>query len=145
MFETVSLRIIFLLAVIIVAVESHRVYHRIHVPTKIKTIYHTKIIKVPEHHHYIHEKEKIVPVETHHHHSPLHDIDTYSKLKDDIDDFEYEQAIDSYKHHENFEFESTKYGSDFIGSGSRKIPKVHKKSRARPRRVKHKIIKLPNN
>ncbi|XP_030762631.1 uncharacterized protein LOC115887353 [Sitophilus oryzae] len=38
----------------------HHVHHRIHVPQKIKTVYHTKIIKVPEHHHHFHEKEKIV-------------------------------------------------------------------------------------
>ncbi|KAL1517956.1 hypothetical protein ABEB36_001652 [Hypothenemus hampei] len=38
----------------------HHVHHRIHVPQKIKTIYHTKIIKVPEHHHHFHEKEKII-------------------------------------------------------------------------------------
>lgn len=43
------------------------VYYRIHVPQKIKTIYHTKIIKVPEHHHYIHEKTKLIKVEPPHH------------------------------------------------------------------------------
>ncbi|XP_019757865.1 uncharacterized protein LOC125505452 [Dendroctonus ponderosae] len=50
---------------------SYHVHHRIHVPQKIKTIYHTKIIKVPEHHHHFHEKEKIIiekepPKEDHH-------------------------------------------------------------------------------
>ena len=29
-------------------------------PQQIKTVYHTKIIKVPEHHHHFHEKEKII-------------------------------------------------------------------------------------
>nr|CAI5825899.1 unnamed protein product [Callosobruchus analis] len=41
----------------------HHVRHRIHVPQKIHKIYHTKIIKVPEHHHYFHEKEKIIQIE----------------------------------------------------------------------------------
>ncbi|CAH1990933.1 unnamed protein product [Acanthoscelides obtectus] len=43
--------------------SHHHVRHRIHVPQKIHKIYHTKIIKVPEHHHYFHEKEKIIQVE----------------------------------------------------------------------------------
>ncbi|KAK5640245.1 hypothetical protein RI129_011056 [Pyrocoelia pectoralis] len=46
---------------------------RIHVPTKIKTIY--KIIKVPQHHHYFHEKvkevPKFVPIAKDHHDSGL--------------------------------------------------------------------------
>ncbi|XP_050298331.1 uncharacterized protein LOC126737459 [Anthonomus grandis grandis] len=51
---------------------TYHVHHRIHVPQKIKTIYHTKIIKVPEHHHHFHEKEKIIiekekPKEEYHH------------------------------------------------------------------------------
>ncbi|XP_056630782.1 uncharacterized protein LOC130441224 [Diorhabda sublineata] len=43
----------------------HHVHHRIHVPQKIRTIYRTKIIKVPEHHYHYHEKEKLVPIEVH--------------------------------------------------------------------------------
>ncbi|XP_060520295.1 uncharacterized protein LOC132698317 [Cylas formicarius] len=61
----------------------HHMHHRIHVPVKVKTVYHTKIIKVPEHHHHFHEKEKTyviekpkpvpvaVPVPVHHHHKLL--------------------------------------------------------------------------
>lgn len=37
---------------------SFSVHHKIHVPTKVKTVYRTKIVKVPEHHHYFHEEEK---------------------------------------------------------------------------------------
>uniref|UniRef100_A0A6P7GG71 Histidine-rich glycoprotein-like n=1 Tax=Diabrotica virgifera virgifera TaxID=50390 RepID=A0A6P7GG71_DIAVI len=63
--------VVFLMLFMLVQVNSapghthHHVHHRIHVPHKVKTVYHTKIIKVPEHHHYYHEKEKIVPVEVH--------------------------------------------------------------------------------
>lgn len=50
------------------------VHHRIHVPAKVKTVYITKFIKIPEHHHYFHEKEKQIVVDHHAiHKSPDHD------------------------------------------------------------------------
>ncbi|KAL3275935.1 hypothetical protein HHI36_020669 [Cryptolaemus montrouzieri] len=138
-------QILVILSVFLFVAEAHRVYHRIHVPTKIKTIYHTKIVKVPEHHHYIHEKEKYVPLETHLHHHQSHHK-SYSSLKEDDTELEYEQAVNSYEpQDDHYDFESSKFGSDYLESASKKIPKVHKKSKARPRRVKHKIIKLPPN
>ncbi|XP_045461793.1 uncharacterized protein LOC123671936 [Harmonia axyridis] len=124
-------------------VEAHREYHRIHVPTRIKTIYHTKIVKVPEHHHYIHEKEKIVPVVSHHHHSTHHKSSSYGEIEDSA--LEYHQA-DSYHplDEDDFDFDSYKIANDYLSSPSQKITKVHhKRKKARPLRVKHKIIKLP--
>ncbi|CAG9824813.1 unnamed protein product [Phaedon cochleariae] len=68
------------------------VHHRIHVPQKIKTIYHTKIVKVPEHHHYFHEKEKIIQVE-----APKKEHPIYPPLKEeDVGDF---SALDHNDHY----------------------------------------------
>lgn len=47
------------------AIFVFSVHHRIHVPTKVKTVYITKFIKIPEHHHYFHEKEKQIVVDHH--------------------------------------------------------------------------------
>lgn len=66
-------------------------HHRIIVPQRIKTIYHTKIVKVPEHHHYFHEKEKIIQLETSHHKddhkTELKDVRYPPLDNDDFDDF----------------------------------------------------------
>ncbi|CAH0545679.1 unnamed protein product [Brassicogethes aeneus] len=69
---------------------------RIHVPQKIKTIYHTKIIKVPEHHHYFHEKEKIVP--EHHHY--IHEKEKLVKFDDHQND-----GIDYYNNKNDYQNE----------------------------------------
>ncbi|XP_076264194.1 uncharacterized protein LOC143198716 [Rhynchophorus ferrugineus] len=80
--------------------KYHHVHHRIHVPQKIKTVYHTKIIKVPEHHHHFHEKEKIIiekqePKEEHHHHHSL-------SLKDEEDyDFSGLESTNVYNKKRN--------------------------------------------
>lgn len=128
----------------VIFISISREYHRIHVPTRIKTIYHTKIIKVPEHHHYIHEKEKIVPVVSHHHHSSHH-----KSSYDDVDfgesKLEYHQASDNYQplDEDDFDFQSYKIASDYLPE-VKKAPKVqHKRKKPRPLRVKHKFIKLP--
>ncbi|KAJ3635731.1 hypothetical protein MTP99_008618 [Tenebrio molitor] len=89
---------------------GHHVRHRIHVPTKVKTIYHTKIIKIPEHHHYIHEKEKphLVKVPEHHHYfhekekEKLVDLHDYHQKDDDLD-FQPDYESDHHKSHYDFE------------------------------------------
>ncbi|XP_044270127.1 histidine-rich glycoprotein-like [Tribolium madens] len=87
---------------------GHHVHHRIHVPTKIKTVYHTKIIKIPEHHHYFHEKEKphLVKVPEHHHYfhekekeKPL-DLHSYHPKEEDLD-----LQNDWESDHKNYDFE----------------------------------------
>ncbi|KAK4873073.1 hypothetical protein RN001_015102 [Aquatica leii] len=57
--QVVKLCFLFLIQLFFGLAMSDRV--RIHVPTKIKTVYQTKFVKVPEHHHYFHEKVKEVP------------------------------------------------------------------------------------
>lgn len=70
--------------------------HRIHVPQKIKTIYHTKILKVPVHHHYFHEKEKLVP--EHHHY--IHEKEKVVKWQPHDNK---EEELGFYKGEESYE------------------------------------------
>ncbi|XP_044758673.1 uncharacterized protein LOC123316585 [Coccinella septempunctata] len=141
----VSMRILWTMFIVFICVEAQREYHRIHVPTRIKTIYHTKIIKVPEHHHYIHEKEKLVPVVSHHHHSSHHKSSSYTDVDVEESKLEYHQAADNYQplDEDDFELDSYRIASDYLPS-YKKTPKIHhKRKKPRPLRVKHKIIKLP--
>lgn len=85
-------------------------------PTKIKTIYHTKIIKVPEHHHYIHEKEKpkLIKIPEHHHY--FHEkekeklVDIHSLQHQDDTSLDLQTALINHhqgfsNEHKDFEFE----------------------------------------
>nr|CAH7755474.1 unnamed protein product [Callosobruchus chinensis] len=65
---------------------STGVRHRIHVPQKIHKIYHTKIIKVPEHHHYFHEKEKIIQIE-----KPKEEVHYPPLKEEEVGDFDDHQ------------------------------------------------------
>ncbi|KAJ8971915.1 hypothetical protein NQ314_000487 [Rhamnusium bicolor] len=76
-------------------VNTYIVHHRIYVPQQIKTIHHTKIVKVPEHHHYFHEKEKIIHIETPH---KEEELKLPSFEHDHLDDFSELETHDSYYH-----------------------------------------------
>ncbi|XP_074038517.1 uncharacterized protein [Leptinotarsa decemlineata] len=90
----------------------HHIHHRIHVPHKIKTIYRTKIIKVPEHHHYFHEKEKIY-VEV-----PKKEDPIYPPLKE-------EDSVDFS------EFDNHEYFGESRHTVVKKRPHIPKKPRKR--------------
>ncbi|XP_025829632.1 uncharacterized protein LOC108732738 [Agrilus planipennis] len=64
--------------------EGKDVRVRLHVPKHIKTIYKTKIIKVPEHHHYIHHEKKeeaFEPLKIPQYHHFFHDENEKIKQK----------------------------------------------------------------
>ncbi|KAJ8922424.1 hypothetical protein NQ315_004370, partial [Exocentrus adspersus] len=95
----------------------HHVRHRIYVPTKIKTIHHTKIIKVPEHHHYFHEKEKII-LEAPHHHKDEHKLG-FKDLEVKLPSFEHgDEGLDNFSG-------SYHSGSDLYGGEGHNIFKKH--------------------
>ncbi|RZC40448.1 hypothetical protein BDFB_006376 [Asbolus verrucosus] len=91
---------------------GHHVHHRIHIPTKVKTIYHTKIIKVPEHHHYIHEKEKpkLIKVPEHHHY--FHEkekeklVDLHDFHHQEEDDHGFQHDYENEHHRSSFEYDN---------------------------------------
>lgn len=66
---------------------------RIHIPQKLKTVYHTKYIKIPEHHHYFHEKVKEVPHIVYPPHSDNHHKD-YG-----VDNFSQNDEYSRYDRH----------------------------------------------
>ncbi|XP_063915365.1 uncharacterized protein LOC135131515 [Zophobas morio] len=105
---------------------GHHVHHRIHIPTKIKTIFHTKIIKIPEHHHYIHEKEKphLVKVPEHHHYF-------HEKEKENLDVNDWDNKDDDIDTHSDWE-------SDHRGSYGHNIFKKHVSTTPRRRHKKRK-------
>ncbi|XP_071057400.1 uncharacterized protein [Onthophagus taurus] len=76
----VAVTIIYLLKCIKI-VDAIPTRVKIHVPTKIKKVYITKYVTIPEHHHYFHEKENEPEEMSDHDHmftsSDLHGFSSY--------------------------------------------------------------------